>query len=573
MTSRQARLSLSPYVLALSAITTLPVSAAITGTVVADATSQPIAGARVRLQATDSPLAITNASGQFTLNVTPSGTVKVTAAVTYDATAGTNYTTGGVNANNGNVVQIRLEAMPTAANTNYEPIQAATPGGCGDCHSEHLGTWSTSNHAGAATDTWVRDLFSGDGTPGGAAGYVYKNVHPGETGWCATCHTPVAEAHAPGTIMLDQVTSTSALEGVNCAACHQLDAVSSNVEALHLVGSPAGATFRFPLAGVGGSSTHEYVWGPLDDVDYPFMKASHGPFMSSPLLCASCHQYENPTTHAPGQSTYSEWLASPYSIEGSGYRSCQSCHMPTATTAGPVADPVIGSAPTRPATQRHEHSFVGATPTTLAQAVSVAATSSVSHGTLVVEASVTNVGAGHAFPTGISIRNAILLVQVTRNGVRLTQSAGPTVPWWADDEVAGTQAGDWSGWPGLGFAKILQGTVSGVVTKPVLFVDADTVVENTLLAAGATATADLAFPLPANSQVGDVIAVEVSLLYRRAFRALAVTKGWTTTPQGGAIETEVAHLSRGVTLTANDLVLQADGFESGTAAGWGQAVQ
>ena len=43
--------------------------------------------------------------------------------------------------------------------------------------------------------------------------------------------------------------------------------------------------------------------------------------------------------------------------------------------------------------------------------------------------------------------------------------------------------------------------------------------------------------------------MDVKLLYRRAWRALAVTKGWTQTPQGGPIEIEVAGQQFQVELT------------------------
>ncbi|NJL29027.1 MAG: hypothetical protein HC897_14635, partial [Thermoanaerobaculia bacterium] len=198
----------------------------------------------------------------------------------------------------------------------------------------------------------------------------------------------------------------------------------------------------------------------------------------------------------------------------------------------------------------------------------LAATAMMQDGRLVVEAAVTNAGAGHAFPTGISIRNAILLVQATWLGTPLSQLAGPQVPWWADDEVAGKQPGDWAGYPGLGFAKVLEGTVSGQTTRPVLFIDATTVSSDTTLPAGTTAEARIELTLPPGARPGDLLEVEVQLLYRRAWRALAVTKGWTETPAGGPIEIEVANRQLGVTLTTGDFEVFADGFESGGAGAW-----
>lgn len=551
----------------------LPVGAAITGTVLVEGSGnpgQPIPGARVHLQADpESPVALTDASGNFVLDVTFAGTARVTAAVAYDAAAAVNFTTGGVLTVDGTDIEIRLAEVPTVSNTDYFPIKAAVPGGCGDCHGGQLAEWSGSAHSRAATDSWVRDLYSGDGTSGGSAGYVFRDVHPEATGFCATCHAPVAEAQAPGTIFLDEVLDPAALEGVTCSACHQLDHFSDNTSALHLLGDPQpGATYRFPLDGVGGVATHDYVWGPLDDVDYPFMRASHAPVFATSLVCASCHEYENPETGIPGQTTYSEWLASSFAVAGPDFRSCQDCHMPTAAEDGPIADPVVGTAPQRPAEQRHAHTFASVTAPGLAESLDLTASASMLGGDLWVGVSLENLGLGHSFPTGISLRNAILRVEATHEGVAMDQLAGPTIPWWADDDVDGRQEGDLAGFPGMGFAKVLGGDINGQVTEPVIFFDADYVASDSTLPADATAQGELLFDLPTDVDPGDTLEVRVTLLYRRAWRALAVTKGWTETPSGGPIELLVGEQVLDVTVSEDDLPMFRDGFESGDAQGW-----
>ena len=517
-----------------------------------------VAGARVHLQADASVVAVTGSDGRFHLVVHPAGSVVVTAAVPYDHSAAVNYTTSGTVSSDGatNAV-IDLEPIPLEEDASYAPIAAATPGGCGDCHSGHLELWSSSNHARAATDAWVLDLYSGTGTPGGAAGYVFRATHDAsETGFCATCHAPVAEAHAPGTIFLDEVSDKSALEGVNCSACHSIDSVNQDVEAIHLLGN---ATNRFPLSGIAGSGTHEFVWGPLDDVNYAFMKPAYAPLFEQSLLCASCHEYSNPTTGAPGQQTYAEWLASPYAAPGEGFRSCQDCHMPAEETAAEICDPPLGfqGIPvSRPGSQRRRHSFVGATEETLRAAIKLTAQADAAAGRLTVSARVTNEKAGHNFPSGVSIRNALLVVSATRAGEALAQTDGPTVPFWADDEVSGVQEGDYAGSPGKGFAKILQGRIDGAgdVLSPVLFIDAESVQSNTEIVAGTADDSQIEFALPLEARPGDQVRVQARLLYRRAFRALYVTKGWTSTPQGGAVETVVGNIELDLVLDDAALV-------------------
>ena len=91
-----------------------------------------------------------------------------------------------------------------------------------------------------------------------------------------------------------------------------------------------------------------------------------------------------------------------------------------------------------------------------------------------------------------------------------------------------------------GGREIESGNGVGEVVRPVLFIDAESLFENSVIPAGETATSVLEFALPEVLGVGDTAVVSARLLYRRTFRALAVTKGWTETPQGGPIEIEVA---------------------------------
>lgn len=519
--------------------------AAISGRVRSLGSLGPIAGARVHLQADPaSPVVFTAADGSFTLPVSPAGTVLVTAALPYDRTRADNYTIGGNWASDGDTgVEIFLQPIPGTSAPMYEPLVAAVS--CGLCHGEQVEQWRRSNHAGAAGDTWVRDLHSGTGTPGGGAGYVFRATHdPGETGFCATCHTPMADVFSPGAVQLDEVAGAAALEGVSCVGCHQIDAVDGDVDALHHLGS---STYRFPFAA--DMETYLRIWGPLDDVAYDGMRAAYAPFFAEARFCASCHQYKNPTNGAPGQNTYGEWLASPYSVPGPTFRSCQHCHMPAASADGPICAVLPLD---RPASQRHDHSFPGAGWPGFAGALELRAVAGERPRQVEVIAEIENVGVGHSFPTGISVRNAFLLVEARWNGMPLEQVGGPTVPWWADDEVPGRQPGDWSGFAGRGFAKVLEGRINeqGPLVRPVLFIDAERAAEDSLLPAKTTATSTFLFAVPAEARPGDSVEIEARLIYRRAWRALAVTKGWTVTPQGGPIETEIAAQRLDLALTA-----------------------
>jgi|CXWL01.1.fsa_nt_gi hypothetical protein len=518
---------LSGAALALWILSNTSAEAAISGTVRNSDTLAPVAGAEVRLQVDPGgPFVLSGADGSFTLNVVPPGVVALTAVVPYDPLAAINYTIAGADASDGDS-GVLLDLISIGADDPaYEPPRAADS--CLACHQGHYDEWTTSNHSGAANDFWVLDVFSGTGSPGGANGFNYRDTHdPGETGFCATCHTPMADVFNPGMTMLDEVTAPGALDGVSCVGCHQIDHVNESVNSIHLLGN---ATYRFPE----GFLTERYVWGPLNDVSYQGMRVAYNPIFTQSRFCASCHQYSAPF----GQTTYTEWQASSFAVPGPGFRSCQDCHMPARTEPDVICDEPFQ--PERPVGQRHAHTFVGATPELLASAVELDTTAELDGDTVRVLANLTNL-VGHSFPTGVSIRNAFLVVSAAIDGTPLIQTSGPTVPGWADDEVPGIQPGDFGGQPGTGFAKVLEGRINGAgpPVSPVLFIDAETVLESSNLPAGQSRLTEIEFALPPGTPTGAEIEIEARLIYRRAFRALAVTKGWTQTPQGGPIEIEV----------------------------------
>ncbi len=512
----------------------------------------PIANARVHLQAQPEPFVMSGADGSFTLPVTAAGFVRVTASVPYVRGGDLNYTTGGSSAQAGDVgIPIQLVPVPEADNPAYEPPSSQL---CSICHFPIVNDWSTSSHARAADNEWVLDLFSGTGTAGGSEGYVFRDTHDADdTGFCATCHAPMADVFDPGNVMLNEVTFP-ATEGVNCVACHQIDSVEGDANALHHLGS---ATYRFPLDPM-GDDTEFWVWGPLDDVTADIMSAVPGPHFKSPRLCASCHQYNNPNTGAPGQSTYDEWLTSPFAEQGPNFKTCQDCHEPASPTEGVACstDPVV-----RPGDQIRSHLFEGSTPNQLQSNFRLDADARVSGGTVTVDVEVENFGAGHAFPTGVSIRNGLLVIEATFRGSELPQSSGSVLPFWASDDVPGEQPGDLAGRPGKGYARVLEGRINGEgpVVRPVIFIDAEQVFSDTRLMSGEIDQQQFSFALPPDALEGEPVQISARLLYRRAYRATAVTKGWQQTPAGFPIEIEMARQDLSVGVTRSPLEIPTAG--------------
>lgn len=524
------RKPLFPAFLAVVAVVSLqPAMATITGQVVDSVSGDPVAGARVRIQTTTEAPALTDSDGRFTLDTQTDDALVVTAVLAHDPARPINYITAAVMAADGDEVTLALTRLPED-DTEF-PWEPGTSFSCAGCHNDQHSEWQDSTHSNAGLNEWVLDLFSGTGTPGGDAGYVFRDTHDADdTGFCATCHAPLADAQNPGAVFLDEVTLIGGLDGVTCLACHQMSEVNDNVSALHHLGN---TQYRFP----DDDFTELWVWGPLDDVSFSTMRASYQPRFSESRFCASCHEYNNPDTGAPGQNTYTEWLASPYAEAGETFRSCQDCHMPAAEQPGPVSS--LGGQPIRAAEQRRSHRFRGATPTSLTEAIELDVELLRDGAELALSATVTNAGAGHDFPTGISIRNALLVIEVRADGQPLDQLAGETIPFYGS-ATGSTTADDLAGRPGKGFARVLKGRINGQgdVQRPVLFIDAEGVWADTRIPSGQSDRSDYRFQA-AGLAADSTIEVDARLIYRRAWRDTVVTKGWTTTPTGGPIEIEV----------------------------------
>lgn len=545
-------------------------AANVTGVVRDASTGLPVADARVHVRARDDGAVVQTAvDGRFVLPVDGiDGAFQVSAARAYDPHAAVNYETAAVPAAPGAEVTIQLRRIPTTQNLAYQPIAAAPPEGCGNCHVEQYAQWSTSNHANAAANRVVRDLYSGDGTTprGGAAsnGYVFLDLHaPPATGLCAVCHAPNERPVDPGGVRFNDVASAAGREGVTCTSCHQLHDVGGDINAVHLLG---GSQFSFPAASGGGgaSLTHQHVWGPLDDVAFGQMRAAWAPVFKTGRLCASCHEYDNPTTGAPGQETFSEWLDSPAAAANTP---CQGCHMPAASTPGRIA--AVGMAPVRPAAQRHDHSFPGVYSGRLGAPVALDLVVQAFATEVEVASVVRNLVLGHHFPTGVDFRNAFVVVDASLDGVALVQASGDRVPEWASDAVPGRQPGDHGGDPGRGYAKLLEGRIDGVgaPVSPVPFIDAERVLARTTIAAGATDVGRYRFALPADVQAGDRLEVRARVIYRRAWRAIAVAKQWPAVVDGEPWERLVAERTVSLVLDADSLDrIWRDQFESAPPA-------
>jgi hypothetical protein len=511
------------------------VDAYIAGRVYDGATLQPIAGAVVTQQAT-AIRDTTALDGTFTL---PSDGTNLVIAGAHKG-----YYTGAIEVSSPALgVEIALEAVPQSDDPAYGFLSPET---CGMCHPTQLAQWEGSPMADAGINTWVYDLYDGSGTSGGLGGFVYtrdsefSDTNPASD--CASCHQPEPWVQTPFRALEDLGSlSQGAMHGVSCEICHKIahiDEAKMNYPGLY----PGVVTLTRP-----DHMTQQQVqYGVLGDADYvipSLMRASYQPQLVAEA-CGACHQDKNDPDEdgefeeesgVVSEPTFVEWLESPYGDPSSPrYETCAHCHMPAygATSACVVLDPPLVR---DPETIRH-HRIEGTTPAYLDNAAALALDCALDANEINARVVISNDGTGHHVPTGVTVRNMILLVEAWReeDGETLTHLGAETVH---DLGGIGDPAqGYYAGLPGKLFAKVAHDAQGA---SPAFFTDATGIVFDNRIPALAADTTRYRFAVPDG---GGTLRVRARLIYRRTFRALVDAKAWTADGHGRPLEdTEAPH--------------------------------
>lgn len=266
-------------------------------------------------------------------------------------------------------------ALPSMPSTKFGPSA-----GCG-CHAALLGQWQQSMHAKAITDPlYLVKLKEGEEATGGALGP-----------FCNGCHAPVAVMAGELTSIDQSQMSTVGKEGVTCDFCHQVSGTEG--------------TFGNTSTAVTGDGIK---LAQLKDPQAPHA-AAYSQFHETAEFCGNCHNVDHPTNGMHLEATYTEWKNGPYAAEGIV---CQDCHMtPGAGVTKPNPGKAAGMGPDR------EHIYtmtwaggnVGLGDAALAEQRLKAAAELelelpeiVESGEVAVKTTITNVGAGHYLPTGLT---------------------------------------------------------------------------------------------------------------------------------------------------------------------------
>ena len=530
------------------ALTPAPELKTIQGSVV-DERGQPIAAAVVRVKATTLETA-TDPDGRFVLaGLTSAQPVFVTAWAP-------GYYINGIEAvlPGSFGVELELHALPAGDNSNYAWLPPThRPGqgedqGCAQCHSEASDDPGGDGSASLPVDQWLQDaharsagnprflsMYLGTDLLGNRSPYTrytynrdygrfplppdpdqpyygpgYKLDFPETNGNCAACHTPTDAVDDPYGVDPSTLSGLPA-ESITCDFCHKIwDVHLDPGSGLPYPNMPGVISFEFRRPPDG----HQFFAGPFDDVAPG--EDTYTPIQRQSQYCAPCHYgvFWETTIY----NSFGEWLDSPYSDPVTG-KTCQDCHMPH-LGVDHFALPEQGGATRDPQTL-FSHLMPGASDETLLQnAIALSASARREVNRVVVDVTLTNDQTGHDVPTDSPLRQMLLLVQaVGPDGEALELIDGPVLPDWTG--VGDPQAGCYAGLPGVGFAKILAEIWTGVSPTGAYWNPTRVVSDNRLPAFGSNSSR-YTFAAPAEGEA----TVEVTVLYRRAFIALADQKGW-----------------------------------------------
>ena len=291
-------------------------------------------------------------------------------------------------------------AAPVPVAPGNAPAAAFPPASSCGCHGMLVDEWSQSMHSQALTDPIFKTkVAEADAATGGKIGP-----------FCEKCHGPAAEMAGESGKPVAEM-SPGAAQGIGCMFCHQ---VVGNTEPLGNVSQ---------LLEPDGTRRAQ-----LENPQAPH-PAAFSALHKTSAICGGCHNVNHPINGMHLESTYREWEASPQAKAGT---QCQDCHM---SESPPKIGPSTGqAAPGAPQRDNIYHmTFAGAQvglgdaerATRLLQS---AATLKMEAPKVVeagqeasVTVTITNTGAGHYLPTGLTeVREMWLDVSVTDAAGKVT---------------------------------------------------------------------------------------------------------------------------------------------------------
>ncbi len=274
----------------------------------------------------------------------------------------------------------------------FTPEDFTAPKNCGMCHPTQYGQWQGTLHNRSTDDPFYLRVLR-----------IAEADLPGIGDFCSACHSPIAVMTGEDPLAPESLTG-AAPEGLSCDFCH-------TVSGYHHLGN-AGFV----------SDPGELKRGPFGAQPPIYHTVEQSPLHDSAEFCGICHDVTHPVNGLLLEGTYSEYLDGPYPAEG--YK-CQTCHMTPGLTQ---FEAFPGSSANGAPEREHiwTHWFVGANvfisemlgeedAAALARArLKRAAAIEIGRmdagaGQRYFEVVVTNSGAGHMLPTGVTEERQIWL--------------------------------------------------------------------------------------------------------------------------------------------------------------------
>ena len=287
-----------------------------------------------------------------------------------------------------------LSSVGMVASKGMESSDFDDPSVCRGCHSDIYDQWDGSLHSASYTDPLYLKLeeIASEETDGLTDDY------------CTKCHTPIGvlSGEVPPIGLDNPNLGEISKKGISCDFCHSVN------------GSTGIGNGAFTVSPDGTKR------GPHDDSKSPYHKTEFSDLHTKSEFCGMCHDVSHPVNGHPIETTYTEWKEGPYNTgDPKTATYCQDCHMTPGITqfeANPGKSTSMG--PERE--HIYTHYFVGgnvAVPVLLESEVhrKMAEDRLKSAAKLELEVSdakageeaeikvkVTNIGAGHKLPTGLT---------------------------------------------------------------------------------------------------------------------------------------------------------------------------
>ncbi len=274
---------------------------------------------------------------------------------------------------------------------------------CGGCHTDIYAQWNGSMHSNSHKDPVYEKLFLM------ASRETNNTFNP----FCSKCHVPIDFLAGNIPSADNYKVSEISEKGISCDFCHTVNA-SSGIGNGAFISSPG-----------------KIKRGPFDDSNYStFHLTAYSQLHTRSEFCGMCHNVNHPFNGLVLENTYSEWKEGPYNET----TQCQDCHMTPGVT-GFKANPGRAAAGAPLRENIYTHYFVGGNsmlPGILGspeherlarERLQSAARVDIlkfektdDNKTVNLAIKVSNIGAGHMLPTGLTEARMIWLEVEAKDG-------------------------------------------------------------------------------------------------------------------------------------------------------------